>query len=174
MRVLDLSWNSLGTHRGKMFARKLAELLAGQTGLMHLDISFNKLQLPECQTIAAALTNNHSLWGLHVQGNAAHLDAKGFMQLGSMGLAAAGVASEHITQRINGTRMVVPNPEIGDVKMKQTTNCWICEGWNELLLEAPSGTLSLQANRHPFEPAGLSAPRVRWLRTLSHGYRGRI
>lgn len=38
VRVLDFSWNSIGTFRGKLFATQLCELLSTQHNLIHLDM----------------------------------------------------------------------------------------------------------------------------------------
>ena len=133
IKVLDLSWNSIGTFKSKVFANQLAEVLTGQENLLHLDISHNNLKDEECRTVACALSTNHTLWGMHFVGNSTYaLDSKGFLRE-----SGSSIGVEHLEIRINGASMVVSNTEQEEAKLKRTHNCWICEGWNEAMFEYP-------------------------------------
>ncbi|MDR3547220.1 MAG: hypothetical protein P4M11_02900 [Candidatus Pacebacteria bacterium] len=130
-RVLDLSWNTVGATKSRAFPTKMAELLSTQENLVHLDLSNNRLDADACEIISKGLKDNHTLWGVHIIGNEAKVDAKGFMHAGK---AETNVACEHLAHRINGRMMVVwPSPE-----EREVDNCWICEGWNEVLFEWPA------------------------------------
>ena len=139
IKVIDFSWNSLGTFKGKVFANQLAEVLTTQENLLHLDISHNKFKPEDCRTISCALATNHNLWGIHMLGNGTYaVDAKGFLHEESF---STSIGTGHLESRINGVRMVVANTEREATKIKRINNCWICEGWNEMLIEWPRGNV---------------------------------
>eukprot|EP00435_Cladocopium_sp_Y103_P053930 s1695_g17.t1 len=73
---LDLAWNQLD---GTEAALALAEVLRISVTLYHLDLSYNNLGPASCQIIADGLRDNHFLYGLHIVGNAATMDADGFL-----------------------------------------------------------------------------------------------
>lgn len=82
LRHLDLSWNCLGQDHGRsQVTSKLASVLCDCSSLVHLDISFNRLCAEDCTALSASLRTNHTLWGLHVDGNAAIVDADGFLRV---------------------------------------------------------------------------------------------
>jgi hypothetical protein len=84
---------------------------------------------------------NHSLWGFHVFGNDGFIDSKGFLHCGKKDNLEFSLATEHLEHRISGTKMVVMNTEKEDTKVKRINNCWLCEGWNEVLVEWPLSKL---------------------------------
>lgn len=137
LKVLDISWNSIGTFKGKVFAYALADILGRQESIMHLDISFNKIGVEDCHVIANGLAVNHSLWGLHMAGNEGYVDAKGFLHPGEKDPKDESVGGEHLEQRVNGTQMILSNAEREAAKLKRINNCWICEGWGETKIEWP-------------------------------------
>eukprot|EP00928_Gymnodinium_smaydae_P067759 TRINITY_DN5075_c2_g2_i1.p1 TRINITY_DN5075_c2_g2~~TRINITY_DN5075_c2_g2_i1.p1 ORF type:complete len:1740 (-),score=266.24 TRINITY_DN5075_c2_g2_i1:80-5299(-) len=81
LRLVDLAWNCLG--RGEEYhssiARELAQTFQECDVLFHLDISYNCLSTDDCTLLANGLAQNDSLWGLHVDGNAAIIDPDGFL-----------------------------------------------------------------------------------------------
>ncbi len=134
LRVLDLSWNSIGLSKKKAFATKLAQTLIEQENLVHLDLSHNKIKKEDCAVIAEGLAQNHTLWGLHMIGNEGRVDAKGYLIPDKDREATA----EHLAHRINGRRMVIVRKEEGTTEANQSAdNCWICEGWNEAHFDWP-------------------------------------
>lgn len=80
---VDLSWNRLGTvdasHPNFVPAKVLADVLEDNKRLFHLDISHNQLGIEACRHLADGIRHNHTLMGLHIAGNAASLDANGFI-----------------------------------------------------------------------------------------------
>ena len=140
LRVLDLSWNSIGSSKGRAFAFKLGEVLAMQSNLLHMDISNNSIKDGDCAIIANNLAANHSLWGFHVMGNRACMDAKGFMHPQLMPSAENAIGNGHVSPRINGTKMVISGAVEETVKVKRIHNCWLCEGWNEVFIQFVGGT----------------------------------
>ena len=45
----------------------------------HLDISFNRFPQSIMMTFGDVISENHTLWGLHIQGNEAFVDTLGFV-----------------------------------------------------------------------------------------------
>ena len=50
-------------------------------GLVHLDLSFNAFGEEDIRAIADGLVENHSLLGLHMDGNRCDVDQLGFVQV---------------------------------------------------------------------------------------------
>lgn len=78
VRVLDLSWNSLGL-LNSTFAKTFSEFISSNTSLIHMDLSNNYFNKEDCAIIAEGLKENHTLYGFHFHGNIGYLDARGFL-----------------------------------------------------------------------------------------------
>lgn len=153
---LDLAWNQLD---GCEAAMALAEVLRISVTLYHLDLSYNNLGPASCQIIADALRDNHFLYGLHIVGNAATMDADGFLTpvidspKASQTLPTGdkpqaqqfGDLRQGIDGRLGARSMDAATERLGawtdadvlrerDVLEQQTT-CWACEGWERLELQ---------------------------------------
>lgn len=76
---LDISWNQLALAGAWRIAALLATVFRDGETLMHLDLSYNKLQAEEMSVIGASLEGNSSLWGIHLIGNAAAVDGDGYI-----------------------------------------------------------------------------------------------
>lgn len=80
---IDLSWNRLGvvtaTHGLSNPMAMLGEILEDNRRLFHLDISYNAIRADDCELLAEGLRENHTLFGFHVAGNQAQMDASGFL-----------------------------------------------------------------------------------------------
>lgn len=87
---LDLSWNCLGNTAGIAAMTALASALRAECPLVHLDLSYNSLRAEECGVLGSGLRDNHTLLGLHLVGNAAAVDADGFVVAGD-GTVATGL-----------------------------------------------------------------------------------
>jgi hypothetical protein len=74
---IDLSWNAFG--RGDDGAHALADALAANSVLKHCDLRHNNMNPSECAILAEGLESNHTLIGLHLAGNCAVLDGRGFL-----------------------------------------------------------------------------------------------
>eukprot|EP00930_Biecheleria_cincta_P025946 TRINITY_DN18386_c0_g1_i1.p1 TRINITY_DN18386_c0_g1~~TRINITY_DN18386_c0_g1_i1.p1 ORF type:complete len:1099 (+),score=210.25 TRINITY_DN18386_c0_g1_i1:139-3435(+) len=78
---LDVGWNCLGQgSKSAQVAELLALVLRDSGSLYHLDISFNRFKSQDAGVLARGLRTNRTLWGIHLEGNSAVLDADGFMQ----------------------------------------------------------------------------------------------
>jgi len=76
---IDVSWNALGEKGACAGAEAIAQVLRESSILFHLDLSYNQMDAAACEIIGEGLRDNHYLYGLHMVGNAAILDADGFL-----------------------------------------------------------------------------------------------
>jgi hypothetical protein len=72
-----MSWNSLGTHDD--VAMTIAHSLERNETLLHLDLSQNNFTTCQLEVIAEGLKENHSILGLHMEGNNCSVDPRGFV-----------------------------------------------------------------------------------------------
>lgn len=82
LKVLDLGWNSLG-----MYGKSEGEVglawgtcLSQNKTLVHLDLSFNKILKNDVDIISEKIKVNHTIYGLHMQGNEGRTDSLGFVR----------------------------------------------------------------------------------------------
>ena len=118
LEELDVSWNVMDSHDCYGLAGTVANTLELDDHLRHLDLSFNYLSKEQCTVIAKGLAENHSLLGLHVLGNYATVDARGFLQ-------PADVCQ---TEESNYFRRILSG------KKPSNQNCWLCDQWVEVEL----------------------------------------
>lgn len=79
---IDVAWNGIGDGEVKDTldcASEIAKVLRARTSLYHLDLSYNSIDSKACKLISDALSDNHSLYGLHMVGNEVTMDANGFL-----------------------------------------------------------------------------------------------
>ena len=62
------------------YAEEWAKAFYKNKELIHLDISFADFDSTEIEIISKGLNENHSILGLHVDGNDCDIDAMGFLQ----------------------------------------------------------------------------------------------
>ena len=149
---IDLSYNSLGRRDGLVTAKALADMFSVNQFLQHVDISNNYLSAKECEVIGEGLKDNHTIVGIHVQGNDCVVDSKGYI-----------VPVENLNKTDVGHlhRRLLDTPRY-KVKNYSRLNCWICENWVEVKLDwkPSSGSLSGQVFIHlecdSFKPVPLS------------------
>lgn len=86
LKVLNLSWNNLGSigknhiksgHLGKAWG----EALQLNKTLAHLDLSYNKFSQIEVENMSDFLADNHTLYGIHFEGNQGRIDSLGFLNI---------------------------------------------------------------------------------------------
>ena len=70
LKVLDLSWNNMGSGANKKLSLQLINTLGNvlkdeKKSLVHLDISFNNFSKDEAYKLQYYLTLNKSLFGFH-------------------------------------------------------------------------------------------------------------
>lgn len=133
---VDVAWNPMASD-GLPAAKAMAQVFQESATLYHCDLSYCQLDFAACAGLGEGLRDNHSLYGLHVVGNSATMDADGFL---------TPVESSKISQGTEaGVRFGGPQagPEalLGagsflqeeDLKgrdvLEMRSACWACEGW---------------------------------------------
>jgi hypothetical protein len=124
MKVLNLGWNNIGSTQSKLFADTLNQLLQDES-LAHLDLSHNSIKKEACAIISQGLNNNHTLFGLHIEGCEASIDTNGFMKVCDrlQGCSIDFKSSLYITSSSK-----IPS-------RNHVSNCWLCEGWSEQFIK---------------------------------------
>ena len=121
------------------FAQALGELFEKkQTALIHLDISYNNLNFPDCKLIAEKSKFNHTILGLHLEGNLMDINCLGFIipkEKEKKNNDKKFFSNNHINYDMNldyDLRKTKINPLR---KIRGKSNCWICEGFREVQFE---------------------------------------
>jgi hypothetical protein len=125
LRSLNLSYNPLGKEGGEEIATHVAKFFAVNRTLLHLDISKCEFSAALCQILAEGLKENTTLLGLHLDGNEARLDSRGFMivdKLRQLPIQSLEVSGDGPQRQVERNRMIAENVE---------DRCWICERWEE-------------------------------------------
>ncbi|OQS07079.1 hypothetical protein THRCLA_00913, partial [Thraustotheca clavata] len=134
LRVLDLSWNSLNSCSGHTIASALATALANNKVLMHLDLSNNGLDYEDCTILANALNSNHTVLGLHMVGNQAYVDSKGFVIPTNEPIH---LQLQHKTtsidqyERNQGAEEIATQTTYDNLWHCIDRNCWLCGRWSD-------------------------------------------
>eukprot|EP00931_Biecheleriopsis_adriatica_P090379 TRINITY_DN64379_c0_g1_i1.p1 TRINITY_DN64379_c0_g1~~TRINITY_DN64379_c0_g1_i1.p1 ORF type:complete len:932 (-),score=168.48 TRINITY_DN64379_c0_g1_i1:53-2848(-) len=150
---IDVAWNRLGEGSATACAQALSALLLQSSTLFHLDLSYNRLGAESCKVIAAAMRDNHQLYGLHMVGNAVAIDGNGFLIPLQSGAAGEGPKN----RLMYGDPREGPRQLLGAARqsscaggaskkwsddeilrdrdpLEQQTACWACEGWERVEL----------------------------------------
>eukprot|EP00928_Gymnodinium_smaydae_P022519 TRINITY_DN18885_c0_g1_i1.p1 TRINITY_DN18885_c0_g1~~TRINITY_DN18885_c0_g1_i1.p1 ORF type:complete len:1190 (+),score=260.08 TRINITY_DN18885_c0_g1_i1:212-3781(+) len=86
---LSLAWNPLGggehadarrRKEASACARMLGDIFSDSKVLFHLDLSYNGFSASDCGVLGEGLAANHTLFGLHLNGNDATMDDFGFVK----------------------------------------------------------------------------------------------
>ncbi len=143
LRVFDLSWNSIGANE-RGLGKALFELFSTNTSLVHCDFSYNKISYQATELASKGLDENHTIYGFHWIGNDGYIDTEGFL------IPSKNIGPDFLTlhptfakPRINGFKCVI-DPKHDD-KAIPKENCWICEGWQEIVITYIPGTSSNQS-----------------------------
>ncbi len=84
--VLDISHNGLGTYYPTIACgEQLISVLfrRKKNAMRHVDLSYNDFRLEELRSMVPIVTDNHSVYGLHLGGNndRVYTDARGFLRI---------------------------------------------------------------------------------------------
>jgi len=144
---VDVAWNPLAQD-GPLAAKAIATVFRESATLYHCDLSYCCLDSASCALLGEGLRDNHSLYGLHVVGNAATMDADGFLTpLQKVGPIPP--EADHTRSMVFGS--VQPGPEAllgaqgfgaeddlnGRDVLEMKSACWACEGWIRQEIEWP-------------------------------------
>ena len=110
----------------KLFHNKYCELL-------HLDLSYNNLNYHDCKAISEHIKYNHTILGIHVDGNDMWVDELGFVYpIEKSKYKQNHFAQSQIFYRITNDHPLARSNIINVQKLRSKNNCWICEGWREI------------------------------------------
>lgn len=104
--------------------------------LIHLDISHNNLSTTDAKFISEEIKDNHTILGIHVDGNEMTIDGLGFISpLESDKKEPNYFANSQIFYEL-GKDYNLTKTNVDTVrKIRSKNNCWICEGWREVKFE---------------------------------------
>ena len=104
-----------------------------KTELLHLDISYNNLNYIDCKAISEHIKNNHTILGIHVDGNDMYTDEFGFVYpIQKSNYKQDHFAKSQIFYRLSDEHPLIISNAINLNKVRAKNNCWICEGWREI------------------------------------------
>ena len=126
LKTVDLSFNALGNRARPLVSQALSRTLQTNHTLTHLDLSHNHFGQRECRLLGQALNDNHSLMGLHLEGNAAYADSRGFLRPRCSTFSAMVTGD---LRKMHANVMQYPANQLCD--MDNSGGCWICGGWQE-------------------------------------------
>jgi len=105
------------------FGEKWGEALAFNTKLLHLDLSFNRIDFYNTRALAALLTENVTLFGLHYTGNMGRIDSLGYLHPIEKSFFQ-NPRTWHFTQKIKGVKSILKehkSPPMSPPKKKHNT-----------------------------------------------------
>ena len=121
------------------FAIALGELFEkNQTALVHLDISYNNLNYSDCKLIAEKSKFNHSILGIHLEGNLMDINCLGFIipkEKEKKNQDKKYFSRSHINYDMNRDYDIRKTKIDSVRKIRGKSNCWICEGFREVQFE---------------------------------------
>ena len=116
------------------FTSQLCELFHNKnTELLHLDISYNNINTVDAKAISEHIKDNHTILGIHVDGNDMWVDELGFVHpIEKSKYKQNHFAQSQIFYRITNDHPLASSSIINVQKIRSKNNCWICEGWREI------------------------------------------
>ena len=93
-----------------LLGTKWGEALAFNTHLIHLDLSFNRIDFHDTSAIANSLPENTTLFGLHYTGNMGRMDSLGYLHPVENSFFINPKAW-HFAKKINGLKTLFKDPK---------------------------------------------------------------
>ena len=121
-------------NKESFFTKELCELFLNKdTELLHLDISYNNINYIDAEKIAEHIKQNHTILGIHVDGNEMEVDELGFVYpIDKNNYKPNHFANSQVFYRISNDHPLSKSNVLNVQKIKHKNNCWICEGWKEV------------------------------------------
>ena len=116
------------------FTNELCELFHNKnTELLHLDISYNNINYIDSKAISENIKDNHTILGIHVDGNNMWVDELGFVYpIEKNKYEKDHFANSQLYYRISEEHPLIKSNILNIKKLRAKNNCWICEGWREV------------------------------------------
>ena len=140
--------SNINIHKIGLFTSQLCSLFHNkQSELLHLDISYNNLNYPDCKAISEHIKYNHTILGIHVDGNDMYTDGFGFIYpVNKSEYKEDHYAKSQIFYRISDEHPLISSNIIKIKKLRAKNNCWICEGWREIVFNYKPNDISEEKN----------------------------
>ena len=116
------------------FSKELSSYLSMKNNpLVHLDISNNNLSYEDCNLLSKELKLNHSLLGIHIEGNDMIIDSLGFITpIKTEKKDTQFFTKSHLFNTLDSDKKLIKT-NIDNVRNIRSINkCWICENWREI------------------------------------------
>ena len=104
LKVLNLSWNALGS---SVSFSLLGEAISRHSKLEHVDVSHNNIEADDMFTFSNDMDKNHSVLGIHMEGNRGSVDTLGFMLAGQAPPALSSESAAAADSKAKKSRAVV-------------------------------------------------------------------
>lgn len=117
-----------------LFAKELGLLFKGECKeLVHLDISHNNIGFVDSQHISEEVKYNHSILGIHLDGNDMTIDSLGFITaVQKENHDKSHYANSQVYYKIDNEHPLIKSNILNVRKIRAKNSCWICEGWREI------------------------------------------
>lgn len=115
---LDISWNGLGRDSLSKAVTRINECFIKNNTLRHIDLSNNRFSTEESEILSRGIMQNHTVCGIHVEGNNCKVDAMGYLISDTV---CTQEDAAHYSERFIASK--------SRRRPKIPRNCWICEGW---------------------------------------------
>ncbi|CAI2379577.1 unnamed protein product [Moneuplotes crassus] len=127
---LNLSYNCLSKYESLEMIEELSNLI--NQSLVHLDLSQNHMSASACAKLGELIENNHTLYGLHMQGNNCYVDGFGFIRVDSYQNNFDYSKNVYISpHEFTGHSTSMKYKSEIPMNFMAVTKCWVCEGWSE-------------------------------------------
>lgn len=121
------------TNQISLFTKELCELFKEKDcNIIHLDISHNNINLIDCRQISIDVKANHSILGIHLDGNEMEIDELGFISTNPLTNYNKNFICHAQSQISYNFNKLIKSKVSNIRKIRSKNNCWICEGWREI------------------------------------------
>ena len=134
-----MAYNSLGKSDSFDFVESVQSAINEEV-LRHLDLSYNRMKKVIWEKLGMLIYDNHTLYGIHMEGNEAYVDKYGFIQT-DIKSKYQDISKNSIIypKTLNGFSTTMKFSKDNKYQYRPTVNWWICEGWTENTFEVKLG-----------------------------------
>ena len=139
LRSANLAYNSLGKSDSFALVESVQSAIWEEV-LRHLDLSYNRMKKAVCEKLGMLIYDNHSLYGIHMEGNEWYVDKYGYIQVDQKGKYLDITKNSWVYPKtLNGFTTTIKFSKDNKYQYRPTVNWWVCEGWTENIFEVKLG-----------------------------------
>ena len=139
-RTINISYNLLGKSDSFVFVEAV-QLAINEENLRHLDLSYNRMRQGVWEKLGMLIFDNHTLYGIHMEGNDWYVDKYGFIRVDKKSKWFDFTKNSiNLPKNLNGYSSTMKFSNKYKNQYKPTANWWICEGWTENTFEVNLGS----------------------------------